>query len=38
MALAERLSEYVRACFTGLWLRTREPDDAVAEIGNSGRS
>jgi hypothetical protein len=38
MALAERLSEYVRARFTGLWPRTREPDDDVAEIGNSGRS
>ena len=32
MTLAERLSEYVRACFTGLWIRTHEPDDAAAEI------
>ena len=32
MTLAERLSEYVRACFTGLWVRTHEPDDASAEI------
>src|SRR4051812_1505212 len=32
MTLAERLSEYVRACFTGLWVRTHEADDAVAEI------
>ena len=32
MTLAERLSEYVRACFTGLWVRTHEADDAVAEV------
>ena len=32
MTLAERLSEYVRACFTGLWVHTHEPDDASAEI------
>jgi SpoVK/Ycf46/Vps4 family AAA+-type ATPase len=32
MTLAERLSEYVRACFTGVWIKTFEPDDALAEI------
>jgi SpoVK/Ycf46/Vps4 family AAA+-type ATPase len=32
MTLSERLSEYVRACFTGLWIRTFEPEDALAEI------
>ena len=32
MTLAERLSEFVRACFTGLWIRTFEPDDALTEI------
>src|SRR4051794_16117337 len=32
MTLAERLSEYVRACFTGIWVRTHEADDAIAEI------
>src|SRR4051794_35100724 len=32
MTLAERLSEYVRACFTGLWVRTHEADDAPQEI------
>jgi hypothetical protein len=32
MTLAERLSEFVRACFTGLWVRTHEADDALAEI------
>jgi hypothetical protein len=32
MSLAERLSEYVRACFTGIWIESREHHDALAEI------
>ena len=32
MTLAERLAEYVRACFTGLWVRTIEHQDALLEI------
>jgi hypothetical protein len=32
MTLGERLSEYVRACFTGLWVQTFAADDALAEI------
>src|SRR4051812_30614471 len=32
MTLSERLSELVRACFTGLWVKTFEPDDALAEV------
>ena len=32
MTLAERLSEYVRACFTGIWIKTFESDDALHEI------
>lgn len=32
MTLAERLSEYVRACFTGLWIESHEHQDALAEI------
>jgi hypothetical protein len=32
MTLGERLSEYVRACFTGIWITTFEPDDALQEI------
>lgn len=32
MALAERLAEYVRACFAGLWIRSFEQDDALQEI------
>src|SRR3954468_16122694 len=37
MTLAERLSEYVRACFTGIWIRTFEPDDALTEIARTCR-
>lgn len=37
MTLSERLLEYVRACFTGLWIHTHEPDDALAEIARLGR-
>jgi ATPase family associated with various cellular activities (AAA) len=32
MTLAERLSEYVRAAFSGLYIRSHEHDDAIAEI------
>ncbi len=32
MTLAERLAEYVRACFTGLWVQSFEHQDALAEI------
>jgi hypothetical protein len=32
MALFERLSELVRACFSGLWVQSFEQDDAVLEI------
>ena len=32
MSLAERLNEYVRACFTGLWIESHEHEDALAEI------
>ena len=32
MTLAERLSEYVRAAFSGLWVQSFEHDDAVVEI------
>ena len=35
MTLAERLTEYVRACFPALWVRTHEPDDALAEIARA---
>ena len=32
MTLSERLSELVRACFTGLWIESHEHQDAQAEI------
>jgi hypothetical protein len=32
MSLTERLSELVRACFTGIWIESQEHDDAFAEI------
>ena len=32
MTLAERLSEYVRAAFSGLYVHSHEHDDAIAEI------
>jgi hypothetical protein len=32
MSLAERLSDYVRAVFTGLWIQSFEHDDALIEI------
>ncbi len=32
MSLSERLSEYIRACFTGIWVRSFEHDDALTEI------
>jgi len=32
MTLAERLSEYVRAAFSGLYVHSHEHDDALAEI------
>jgi hypothetical protein len=32
MTLAQRLSEYVAAAFTGLWIQSFEHDDALSEI------
>lgn len=32
MKLKERLSEYIRACFTGLWIESHEHQDALTEI------
>ena len=32
MSLQERLAEYVRAAFTGIWIQSQEHDDALAEI------
>ena len=32
MTLIERLSEYVRACFTGIWIESHEHQDALTGI------
>ena len=32
MTLTHRLTEYISACFTGLWIQSHEHDDALAEI------
>ena len=32
MQLTERLTELVRACFSGIWVESHEHDDAVSEI------
>jgi len=32
MTLRERLAEYIRACFTGLWINSYEHEDALQEI------
>ncbi len=32
MTLAERLAEYVRACFTGIWIESHEHQEALLEI------
>jgi hypothetical protein len=37
MALSDRLEEYVRACFTGLWIRSHEHDDALLDIAQLAR-
>ena len=37
MSLAERLSEYVRAAFSGIWVQSHEHDDAILEIAQVAR-
>ena len=32
MSLAERLTEYIAACFTGIWIESHEHEDALREI------
>ena len=32
MSLSQRLSEYVRACFTGIWIESHEHHDAILEM------
>ena len=32
MTFSERLTEYIAACFSGLWIESHEHDDALLEI------
>jgi len=32
MQLSTRISEYARACFTGIWIQSHEHQDALTEI------
>ena len=32
MSLSQRLAEYVRAAFTGIWIESHEHDDALQEM------
>jgi SpoVK/Ycf46/Vps4 family AAA+-type ATPase len=32
LSLQQKLSEYVQACFTGIWIESHEHQDAIAEI------
>jgi hypothetical protein len=34
VSLTSQLSEYIAACFTGLWVQSHEHDDALAEIAS----
>ena len=36
--LGLRMSELVRACFTGVWIKSYEPDDAIAELSQLCRT
>ncbi|MFZ9090061.1 MAG: hypothetical protein ACO3FE_08215 [Planctomycetaceae bacterium] len=34
MSLTERLAEYVRACFSGIWIESHEHQDALVAISS----
>ena len=38
MTLSERLVELVRAAFSGIWIRSSEHEDALAEIARTCRA
>jgi ATPase family protein associated with various cellular activities (AAA) len=38
MTLSQRLAEYVRACFTGIWIESHEHEDALAEMARLCRA
>ena len=37
-SLTTRLQELISACFTGLWIETHEPDEAIREITTLARN
>ena len=37
MQLSQQLTEYISACFTGLWVQSHEHDDALSEIAQMCR-
>ena len=37
MSLTKRLTEYISACFTGLWIESHEHEDALREIAEMCR-
>ena len=37
MSLAEQLTDYIHAAFSGLWITTHEPDEAEREIATLAR-
>src|ERR1700688_852839 len=37
MSLAEQLTDYIHAAFSGLWMTTHEPDEAEREIATLAR-
>ncbi|HPM85084.1 MAG TPA: AAA family ATPase, partial [Candidatus Anammoximicrobium sp.] len=37
MQLPQQLTEYISACFTGLWVQSHEHDDALTEIAQMCR-
>ena len=34
MTLKERLCEYIRACFSGIWIQSHEHQDAILAIAD----
>jgi hypothetical protein len=37
MSLTDRLTEYISACFTGIWIQSAEHDDALREVAEMCR-
>ena len=37
MSLSQQLTEYISACFTGIWIESHEHDDALREIAQMCR-